>query len=382
MNARHAIRSLALLAACWPLWLECAAPAAQASAKLSQPKVCRGAAADACNPAARSPSRDACHAPPPECMRPQDDIWLINTHRVGYSLGCSREGDDLARLYVAQWQGKQGWRKATIEELLAAEPAALTMLYAHGNRQTPTDAIDRSLRFYRAMLRGSDDPAPVRLIIWSWPSSRIPGPLRDARAHAARSDVDAYFLSQLLARWPNDRPLSLVGFSFGARIVTGALQLVAGGSVAGYALPKERIAHFQTEERPPLRAILLAAALDTPWLCPGGYHGLAASMTDRTLNVYNPCDEALKYYHFIARCTGLRKRRNGPSALGYTGLYCAASLPNVAQFSVGPYVGKSHDVRHYTGSEPLMARVRPYVLWKDVPPQKSVVLTQKTANSR
>ena len=108
-----------------------------------------------------------------------------------------------------------------------------------------------------------------------------------------------------------DVPVCLVGYSFGARTATGALELLAGGSIAGQTLPATVAA------RRTFRVVLLAAASDADCLLPGHRDGHALSLVERMLATENCGDRALKWY---SRLYG----RRGPEALGYVGPLCCA----------------------------------------------------------
>ena len=202
-------------------------------------------------------------------------------------------------------------------------------------------------------LDGGDCP-PVRFVIWSWPSAPIKGLLRDVRVKAQRSQPEAVFLARFLAELdPADR-VSLFGSSYGARIVTGALHVLAGGTLNGCSIPANSSFH-------PARVVLTAAALDNDWLLPGRYHGLALSQVDAMLVFYNPLDPVLKMYDFVDKCTH-------DKALGFTGLITSPSAYEWAdryeEQNVGRMIGHVHSASYYFHSSCLMRQARRYLLWE------------------
>ncbi len=155
---------------------------------------------------------------------------------------------------------------------------------------------------------------PFRFVIFSWPAERLDAGTRDdAQCKAVRSDAQSYYLAWLINHMHRGVPLDLIGFSFGARAVTGALELLGGGCVAGQVLPDRTPGHT------PIRAMLVAAALDSDWLLPAHRHGLALGQVERMLVSVNPLDRAL---HFYPRLYG----RGGPEALGSCGPDCPQQL--------------------------------------------------------
>jgi hypothetical protein len=206
------------------------------------------------------------------------------------------------------------------------------VVWVHGNRVERNEARHEGLTVYRALLPCVPDQTPIRFLIWSWPTERVRGHLRDVRQKAYRSDPAGAQLACVLARVDAHTPIGLVGFSFGARVITGALNELAHTSIESEPTHAAR------------RAVFFAAAVDDDWLLPGHVHGEALSQLDSLLLLNNSCDRALRRYHWLDRC-----RR--PSALGYVGLPCAAELgedaAKVEQEDVRSIIGCRHDSFRY-----------------------------------
>ena len=189
---------------------------------------------------------------------------------------------------------------------------------------------------------------PMRFVIWSWPSDRICGPARDARVKAARADAEGSFFGWFLSQLKPGTAVGLVGFSYGARVISGGLQLLSGGTLNGHSLPE-----LPPGEPLQIRAAYLAAAMDVAWLYPGGYHGQSLSQVVRLLINYNECDPALKYFRFTDRCTR-------PSALGFLGINESAlgeAANRVEQVDVSQDVGRTHDELRYWNSSFVVPEV-------------------------
>jgi len=286
-------------------------------------------------------------------LRPQDSIWLVSTRHlscVGSQAGCPP-------LKIWQRQPGTGWTRTTTEAFCSIDdPRTITTFYVHGNRVDSDQAVAGGLSIYRVVASRATEEIRLRYVIWSWPSDRVRGPLRDVRSKARRSNLEGYYLGCLLSRLdPHDR-VSLIGHSFGARIATGSLHLLAGGSLCGRVLPVDN-----EVVRTPVRVVAIAAALDNDWLLPGHCHGLTVSLTDRMLVMYNPRDPVLRRYPMIA------SGRSG-QALGYTGLVCSHQLGEAAeridQISAAPWIGKTHDMDVYARSTVLMNEVGRVALWQ------------------
>lgn len=281
--------------------------------------------------------------------RPQDRIWLVSTRELGFA-GCRLA----APPDLAIWQydaDKIAWRPSSVGSFLKADDTETpTNVFVHGNWHTFEDSIYAAFNYYRYQAAAAPSERPLRLVIWSWPSTRGKRPLRDVRAKYARTDTEGEYLAWFLGRVSPKAKVSLVGYSFGSAIVTGALHRLGeyGGALAGEPVPEI--------QRTPKRAVLFAAAEDEYVLSSGGEHALALSQVDRLLNLTNTCDPALKWFRFVDRC-------NRPEALGYRGI---AVLPKsqahkVEQVACENIVGAEHYWMPYVASPELIARMRPYI---------------------
>jgi hypothetical protein len=291
---------------------------------------------------------------------------VVSTRRLG-APACH---DPWAELEVHRYDPRTGWEPSDVRRLLASQrQVGMTHIYVHGNRVSGSDALRQGRGLYRRMVRDSEPIVPLSFIIWSWPSTQIQGQLRDVRVKAQRTNLDGYYLGWFLARLDDGRPLSLIGYSFGGRIISGALHLRAGGMLAGRVLPPldpsgEAMLPGPQAPPAPTRVVMLAPALDRCWLAPGAPHELAPSQMDRLLLLFNSCDRVLKRY-------GLLEPGSHAEALGFTGLTYPTALPwnAIEQRDVCTVVGKPHDEQRYYQAAGLIFRIRQHMLWRDGAPQ-------------
>lgn len=273
-------------------------------------------------------------------------VWLLST-RCG---GC---GDCGNAVTYSLWDGCSQWLPSDAAAFAAADnPAIPTIFTIHGNRTDACQAVEMGLQVYSQLKCLAGDRV-FRLVIWSWPADRIRGPLNDVRTKACRSDVEAVLLAQTVSTINPEVRVSFIGYSFGARAITGALHMLGGGCLDGHALA-------QAGQRAPMRAMLLAAALDADWLLPGHRNDKALSQTEQMFITCNGSDPALMRYDLIygSRC--------GPDALGYTGPACCGSLGGDAQklevVDVSCQVGRTHDWDLYFGAGAVQCRLGWYAL--------------------
>ncbi len=219
----------------------------------------------------------------------------------------------------------------------------------HGNRESSQAAEHDGGNVFLRMRHFVPSGHSFRFVIWSWPSDKIHGPVRDLRVKAQRSDLEAYPLAWLISQMRPDAPVAVCGYSYGARLVTGALHLLGGGGLAGNRLPVDgRL------ERRPMRSVLVAGALDHDSLAPGHRSGLALSQVEGMLITVNHRDPALKWYR---RLFGL----HGPPAIGWSG--AAGYTPGVWQMDVSAQVGKSHELSDHVAVPGIWSHVSQFALY-------------------
>jgi hypothetical protein len=270
------------------------------------------------------------------------ELWLVSTRAIGCTSCVSHEDFDVWRL-----DADHCWEATTVEEFVStADPAVPITVFLHGNRTDIARSVEMGWQVYERLTCAAG-ARRFREVIWSWPSDRVHGVRRDAELKAARSDAEALLLAVFLNRLRSDARVNLFGFSFGARIATGAMELLAGGQVAGSALPDRR-----AEPRVPMRAMLVAAAEDAHWLAPGAYHGQALAGLERVLVAWNPCDRALRFYPRIS-C--------GAAALGHVGTACVcADNAKLEAVNVACAVGRRHEWDSYFAASDVQGRLAWY----------------------
>ena len=202
-------------------------------------------------------------------------------------------------------------------------------------------------------------------MIWSWPADRVCRRNRaDVQLKADYADAESWRLAAWLQQRRPGVKVSLVGHSFGPRIIVGAMHLLAGGQAAGQSLPADTVAAWRDGKRNPVRAVLLAAAVDAGALKPDASAGQALSLLDETLVAVNSCDWALRLY---SRLYG----RGGPPAMGFVGP-CGVDDPRkVNVVDVSAAVGRAHDCQRYCSAWDIRGQWAHYTFLDDSPSDDS-----------
>jgi hypothetical protein len=291
------------------------------------------------------------------CPDSSPRVWLISTRSAPHD--CRGEADPQCLSYCRLDDGCQ-WSPSDAEAFNSGDDRATpTVVFIHGNRTDSAQAIKKGWYVYE-ILQSASAGRPFRYVIWSWPAERVcRGTSQDTRIKADYSDVESGYLARWLNRLKPGVKVTLIGHSFGPRIITGAFQLLAGGDVSGQVLPQETVAAWKDGKRNPVRAVLLASAMDFDWLAPGGCHGLALSLIEQSLITRNGCDRVLRYY---PRLYG----RDGPQALGFVGPAGVDGMETVELIDVSGTVGKIHDWRHYCSASNVCERWARYMFLEDL----------------
>ncbi|MEL6109731.1 MAG: hypothetical protein AAFU85_27285 [Planctomycetota bacterium] len=241
------------------------------------------------------------------------------------------------------WSCDTGASLSLQEYEAGLRPDRPVVVYLHGNRM-PASELMKRFQTVRSLLKPRLCTGGVDWLVYSWPSERTIKGIDDFRLKASRCDAQGLYLAWLLRRQvERGVSVNLVGYSFGARVATGALHSLGGGSLGGRRLSGETIAGAR------MRVALVAPAIDSGWLAPGGYHQRAAGNLGQILLLFNPRDVVLKRYWLVAG-------RRGNRALGVTGLQSLAPGADgecvpVRSCDFSPAVGIRHaELGYYMGT--------------------------------
>lgn len=280
-----------------------------------------------------------------DCDDPHQ-VWLISSREIG---ACDDTVTSVGRIRYWHYQRGHGWIAASAEEFQASdEPAMPTVFYVHGHRIDQSYAKEGGWDAYRAIVQPT--AIPTRYVIYSWPTTPHGNPMREFRIRACESEVHGYYLAWVIDRVQPEIPIHLVGFSYGARLITSTLHYLGGGAIGRYSL-NDRV----FPQRLPMRASLIAAALDNDWLLPGRRHGQALTRVDRLFVTKNPVDPVLHWYPVV-----LRDRT--AVALGVTGFAglnrLGSDRSKVEQLNVSQAVGRRHAIALYWDIDRVVGTIR------------------------
>ena len=193
------------------------------------------------------------------------------------------------------------------------------VVFVHGNWSDMQSSL-RSLTYLLNRI-GTLYPAGFRLVLWKWDSERVYKSIRkDAQSKAALADVTGQQLGIFLSQLRTTAPVTLIGFSFGAKTIGTALNNLSGNLSGQAGISEESIAEKQSVSMAAFRfnVLLVSAATDSHDFCKNGRYSPGTELIDNFVNLYNPEDRALRFY---PRLYG----RHGAPALGTLPI-CAAGM--------------------------------------------------------
>lgn len=307
---------------------------------------------------------------PPGPNAQGDEILLVSTRAAGISCDGKLLSEKLlCQRYETRANGRPHWKSVDWREALLAPTTTRTVIYVHGNRVEPGEDHYRGMMVYHSLVSQGRPSEPIRFIIWSWPSTPIPGLLKDMYVKAARTRPAGWQLAWFLDQLPEETPITLVGYSYGARVISGSLHLLGGGKLNGLELA-ERV----HPDRGPMPVAMIAAAYDADWIQPGRYHERALSQVEELVLTTNHRDPAMRLYHFSVD-------RGRIDALGKSGVPQPSSLGEAAQrialIDTTAEVGRSHALKDY-----LAARGKMAIIWRRVVPEAETSLAGSISSTR
>jgi hypothetical protein len=287
------------------------------------------------------------------------EVWLIDT-RCAPVCGDWEQGKNS----ISYWKlgENRQWSEDSADTFAqSGDKDRPTIFLVHGNRTSSDEAVEFAWPIY-CWLKQQPGARQYRLAIWSWPSDRTHKHQRpDVQTKASYCQSQSYYLADCLRGLKKETPVSLVGYSFGSRIIAGGLHLLGGGSVAGRRLPELAASEQNVKRSGPLRAAFVAAAFDCHALTPGCQFGEAMSQVDEVFVTRNRCDDALRWYSLLYG-------RGGPEALGYVGP--CYSLENLRIFETTYCVGKSHRWEDYIDCPNVFQQLPHYLFAEEEPAEK------------
>lgn len=263
-------------------------------------------------------------------------FWIVQTRECPQVMG----SDPWPKLKVLHFDKEGELVERDPRELFAQTIGRPVFIQVQGSLTTPDIALG-GLMWSQAWLPENRVLPPDAVVIaFDWPSQRVyQNDLRDINEKGRRAYVAGFHLASFLLGFPRESRISVLGQSYGGRVVPSALHLLGGGCLDSQNHdPQVRLQGTRPDLH--IRAMIVEGASDHNWLDPDERFGRALHGCEQLLNIYNRRDEALVRYPFLIK-SGHRK------ALGRRGM-------TQGDFDrIGPLAAKyeEHDVHDLLGRE-------------------------------
>lgn len=291
---------------------------------------------------------------------------MVNTYSCEQRLGLDTVKDLKLRVFSPAASVTDG-NLADFQRLVAGRPVFIQI---HGSLTYADTAVGGGWWSHTWLGINGALPEDAVFITFNWPSWRIyDWDIKDINEKGRRAFIAGLHLAQFLQTFPPDSRICLLGQSFGGRVAATAMHLLGGGAIQSepgdtpIALP---------QVRPDLhiRCILLGAAIDRDWLCPGERLGRALCACEGLLNLYNTRDQALVLYRFL-------KSSGRKPALGRVGLSPAdrerfgVHVSKYVEMDVMPILGRAHSLLDATSDAKVAKWIAPYAWGPGPPPDRN-----------
>ncbi len=290
-----------------------------------------------------------------------EQFWIVSTRDCPQEMGT----DPWPRLRCRHFDDRGELVEVDAGILFAQSLGKPVFIQVQGSLTTPDVALG-GLLWSHSWLQKNRAMLPETIVIaFDWPSQRVyRNDTRDINEKGRRAYVAGYHLARFVNSFPSESRICLLGQSYGGRVVLSALHLLGGGALNSQDHdPPVHPGALRSDLQ--LHATVLAAASDRTWLDPGArldrvLHGCAG-----LLNLYNPRDEALRFYPLLFRS-------GHHHALGRVGLSngdfarLGALADRYAERNLREILGREHTLLDAVAN-PQTARLMAPYLWAPDP---------------
>lgn len=265
-------------------------------------------------------------------------IWRVSS-------GCKRPAataaENVQKLKFQFYTPNKCWVTLDYNSFLESCVAGGPVIFvANGNPSTQESASNLGWTFIRKVQRCAPDRICC-IVLWNWPLEPhgIRKNIKGFRFSSQRAEPESVFLASCVTQIPTHIPLTFVGYSFGGRMVSAALQMLATSRLCRYSLPDLILAPERS-----IRCVLIASALDNYSFGTHNRYGSVLTLIEGMYVSRNKKDIAMRLY---TKLFG----RGGPDALGLIGpINVPRGFNGWDKIRVVDYssaVGKSHDWEKY-----------------------------------
>lgn len=270
--------------------------------------------------------------------RPQDELWLISTRHLD---GVCESPEQL----ICKRAVGTGWEVVPIENLIAVhgqDVAQQTFVVIHGNRTPAFWARRRGKQIYQSLFGNVRDAAPVRFVIWSWPSEELDRrPVQDFLKKADRAVVEGHSFAKFLTIVDRRRQITMLTYSLGAQVSFTAFADISRteNALTGTC----GCSQTAVGARKCFKVGMIAPVTQCEWPDNTEQVRMVNQQVEQLTSFRNPRDQAIIAFRII--CSVGKKQ-------GFKAPQCIDAIAdcggcNVKRFDVSKEAGSEHNVTKY-----------------------------------
>ncbi|WP_406696304.1 hypothetical protein V5E97_35455 [Singulisphaera sp. Ch08] len=233
-------------------------------------------------------------SPKPEQV---ERFWIVQTRNCPQVMG----SDPLPCLKLLHFDDRGDVVQRDPSEMLAQTVGRPVFIQVQGSLTTPDIALGGLLWSRAWLLENRALPPDAVVIAFDWPSQRVyQNDVRDINEKGRRAYIAGFHLARFLQQFPPESRITVLGQSYGGRVVPSALYLLGGGCLDSQSHDTPvRLPGLRPDLH--IRAICIEGASDHHWLDPDQRLERALYGCEALLNLYNRKDEALLLNPFLRR---------------------------------------------------------------------------------
>jgi hypothetical protein len=221
--------------------------------------------------------------PTPVCATDEhtQDVWMITTETASWTKATESEFEKILYWRQVKSGTQRHWEKSDAKKFFVTQnPNVPILIFSPGYTSTKSDTVEIGFK----ILSLCDSSKPIRMIFWQWPAEKIACRLLpDIRSKIPVAEANGNYMSMLIKRLKPESKVSILGFSFGTRLLGDAVENVGDLKPTGVKI----------------NLIYGGAASDKQWLANGNRNGNVPKIANKILVFYNPDDFRLKFYSYL-----------------------------------------------------------------------------------
>lgn len=269
------------------------------------------------------------------------DVWIVDTHPASWTRPNESE---FVKIRYRHLEDNRWVSSDAATFLETHSPEIPLIVFTPGYTATLSD----TLQVWRTMTRKLDRGKPCRIVMWNWPSEKVQQRLiPDIRAKIPVAAANGRYMAWFLSSLPENSKVCLLGFSFGNRIMSDAVQHLGDDKPEGMRI----------------HLVLVAPATDANSLGEGRKHGNVPKTAEKILVFYNHSDFRL---HFYPHLYGPSYRTESLGKLGPPmRLISPEYRDRIEAVNLNPYVGCYHRTLMHLETPAFRHRAARYLLFDE-----------------